>query len=257
MQNRYDFVVALAKEAGEKVLQAREKHVDISIKNNDPRDLVTNVDIEVSQFISQRIGESFPGEKIYSEEADDDISSGSFWAIDPIDGTKNFVRGFPMFSVVIAYVEKDKASVGAVYNPITKELYSFERGRGAFLNQIPIHVSNKTELKESTIFLTTGRNQEQWEWGTKMYRFLLEYSHSVRGIASSGLDICSVAAGRSEACIYANLTTIDVIAAIGILEEAGGLAEGKSGALDPMSKVPQILIAANNQEILSALRAAL
>lgn len=254
MSERYEFVVNLAQEAGEKVLILKEQHLDVSIKNDDPRDLVTNVDIEVNQFITGKVKEKFPEEIIYSEEADFDISSGTFWAIDPIDGTKNFVRGLPFFSSVIAYIEEGKPKVGAVYNPMTKELFSFEKGRGAFLNGQKIKVSDKTELSAAMVFLTTGRNKEYWDWGAKVYRFLLENSHSVRGMASSGLDICFVAAGRSEACIYANLTVLDTIAAIGILEEAGGLVEGKSGSVNFLSKVPQMILAVNNREILESIK---
>ena len=74
------------------------------------------------------------------------------------------------------------------------------------------------ELHNSVIFLTTGRNPKYWSWGAKVYTFLLESNVSVRNVASSALDICYVAAGRSEGCIYANLTTIDIVAAIGILK---------------------------------------
>lgn len=233
----------------------KEKYLVVSIKNNDPRDLVTNVDIEISNFISDHIKETFPGETIYSEEADVDIVGGSFWALDPIDGTKNFVRDLPFFSTVIAYVENGESVVGAVYNPVTKELFSFEKDKGAFLNSKPINVSDKTELNKSVVFLTTGRTKEYWDWGAKVYRFLLENTHSVRGMSSSALDICFVASGRSEACIYANLTTLDSIAAIGILREAGGIIEGKSGPIDAVSKTPQMLVAANNREVLDALKA--
>ncbi|OHA93024.1 MAG: hypothetical protein A2W58_02030 [Candidatus Zambryskibacteria bacterium RIFCSPHIGHO2_02_38_10.5] len=254
-QNRYTFIISTIQKAGELLLESRDKHMEVSIKGGDERDLVTNVDIEINNFITERIHSTFPSEDIYSEEATkENISSGSFWSIDPIDGTKNFVRSIPLFSIVIAYVDKGTALVWAFYNPVTKELFSFEKGRGAFLNEKPIKVSDKVELKKSTIFLTTGRNKEYWDWGAKVYRFLLENAHSVRGIASSGLDICFVAAGRSESCIYGNLTAIDVIAAIGILKEAGGLVEGKSGSIDFLSKVPQTIFAVNNREILDAIK---
>ena len=93
MEDRYKFVVNLTKEAGEKILESKDRHMDVSIKHNDPRDILTNVDIEISDFISQKIKETFPGENIYSEENTNvDLSSGSFWTIDPIDGTANFSK---------------------------------------------------------------------------------------------------------------------------------------------------------------------
>ena len=255
MENRYEFTVRLIKEAGEKILESKGRHMDVSIKRGDPRDILTNVDIEISNFISERIRETFPREIIYSEEASDvDISSASLWTIDPIDGTANFSRNIPHYAVVIGYVENGMPSVGAVYNPVTRELFSFEKGRGAFLNGQPIKVSNVTKLIDSTVILTSGRKPKHWEWGKKCYAFLLGKVNKVRSLSCSGLDIAFVAAGRVEACLYGSLTTADITAAIGILKEAGGIIEGESGHLDEVSKDDHVIYVANNRPILSLLK---
>jgi|SRR3989344_1621477 len=254
MQNRYEFIVNLAREAGEKVLVAREKHFDVSTKNNDPRDIVTSIDIEISDFISQKIKESFAGEKIYSEEADADTWPGSFWSIDPVDGTALFSRGVPHFSVVIAYVENNIPIVGAIYNPVTRELFSFEKGKGAFLNNKRVYVSNITKLADAHVFLRAGRKRELWDWGANAYKFLLEHVNKTANFGSSALDMCFVGAGRIEASIYGNLTPIDIIAAIGFVNEAGGIVVGKDGKLaNGTSKEKQTIVAVNNPEILSAI----
>ena len=257
MQNRYDFVVDLAREAGEKVLKAREKHIEISTKNNDPKDIVTNVDVEISEFISGKIRESFPNEAIYSEEATgEDISSGTFWAIDPVDGTALFSRNIPHFSVVIAYVEGGVPNVGSIFNPVTKELFGFEKGRGAYLNGKQIHVSNVTDLNQAHVFLRAGRKKELWDWGANAYRFLLEHANKTANFGSSALDICFVASGRIEASIYGNLTTIDIAAALGVLKEAGGILICKNGQeINTLSKEKQTIMAANNRDIVNALTA--
>lgn len=255
MQNRYDFTLSLIKEAGELALKSKEKHLEISVKNNDPRDLVTNVDIEVSEFISQKIRETFPGEKIYSEEADEDVSQSSCWTIDPIDGTALFARSIPYFSIVIAYVENGVPIVGAIYNPITRELFSFQKGGGAFLNGRQVKVSEKTELAQSFVLIHAGRHKDLWDWGANAYRFLLERANKSANFGSSALDICFVGCGRIEAVIYGNLTPVDISAAIGFLHEAGGQVVGSGGVpIDSLSKKRQKVVSVNNKNILAALQ---
>lgn len=255
MKDRYQFAVDLAKEAGERILIAREKPVDVGTKNNDSRDILTNVDIEISNFISGRIRETFSNEAIYSEEAtDEDISSGSFWAIDPVDGTASFSRNIPHFSVVIAYVDKGVPAVGAIYNPVTREMFSFEKDRGAFLDDKLIKVSEITDLSKGHIFLRAGRKPELWDWGANAYRFLLEHANKSANFGSSALDMCFVAAGRIEASLYGNLTTIDIAAALGVLREAGGILVGKDGKeVWTLSREKQSIMAVNNESIKTAL----
>jgi myo-inositol-1(or 4)-monophosphatase len=256
MKNRYEFVVALAKEVGELVLKSREKHLDVLTKNNDPRDIVTNVDLESSEFISDKIRENFPGEAIYSEEAtEEDVSSGSFWSIDPIDGTASFSRNVPHFAVVIAYVENKIPIVGAIYNPVTREMFSFKKGSGAYFNDELTHVSEIKKLADAHIFLRAGRNKELWDWGADAYRFLLGHANKTANFGSSALDMCFVGSGRIEASVYGNLTPIDIIAATGFVREAGGMVVGREGqVLDELSKDQQTVVVANSSEIINALK---
>ncbi|MBX4189047.1 inositol monophosphatase [Candidatus Parcubacteria bacterium] len=255
MQNRYEFILGLVKEAGWKLKEYTGQKVETDTKNNNPLDLVTKVDVEISEFLTSRVREGFPGEVVYSEEAADvDISSGSYWSIDPIDGTTNFSRGIPHYSVVIAYVEKGVPAVGALYNPVTDELYSFEKGKGAYLNGKQIHVSNVTALDESYMLLRAGRNKDLWDWGTTSYKFMLEHGVKCANLGSSGLDMCYVAAGRVEANIYGTLTTIDIAAALGLVWEAGGMIVGKGGQeVSEISKEKQQIIGVNNRTTLQAL----
>src|SRR5258706_10216123 len=126
--DRYQFVLTTIQKAGELLLAVAKKNVTIGIKNNDRHEIVTNVDIAISEFITQEIQKKFPGEIIYSEEAPNvDVSSGSYWSIDPIDGTANFARSIPHFSVVTTYVDHGISIAGAIFNPLTQELFSFEK----------------------------------------------------------------------------------------------------------------------------------
>jgi len=125
---RSKFAISSIKSAGRLLIELSKGRVQIGNKNNDIQDVVTDVDIKISSFLSQKIQAAFPGELIYSEESPNvDLSSGTFWSIDPIDGTTCFARGIPHFAIVIAYVEKGSPQIGAIYNPITKELFSFEK----------------------------------------------------------------------------------------------------------------------------------
>jgi len=93
---RYQFIISIIQKAGELLLESRKKHVEVSYKEGDTGNFITNVDIEINNFIIEKIHSTFSGENIYSEEiTGDDISSGTFWTIDPIDGTSNFAHSIP------------------------------------------------------------------------------------------------------------------------------------------------------------------
>ena len=252
----YDFIVAKVQEAGALVMRLREGEFEKSIKENDPRNIVTSVDIAVSDFLIAEITKAFPGHTIYSEEKEAAFEEAEYlWTIDPIDGTQNFSRRIPHFSVVVGLVHKGTPVAGAVYNPITNELYSFKKGSGAFLNGTPIHVSGITELAKAHVFLHAGRKSKDWEWGGSSYRTLLEHANKTGNFSGSALDICFVAAGRIEAVVYGGLAGADVAAAVGILTEAGGVAVNGDG--EPVSFTPEgkRFFAANNAQILAQLRA--
>jgi myo-inositol-1(or 4)-monophosphatase len=143
---------------------------------------------------------------------------------------------------------------GAVYNPVTKELFSFKKGGGAFLNGKSIRVSPIEELSKAIVFFHAGRKPDVWDWAARAYRSLLERAHKTSNFSGSALDICFIAAGRIEAAVYGLLTTRDIGAALGILTEAGGIAADKNGSPVTFSPEPQKLLAANNEKILAQLR---
>jgi myo-inositol-1(or 4)-monophosphatase len=252
----YEFAIAKVKEAGEQVLELRKKKFDVDIKGGDPRDLVTSIDIEINNFLVEAIKREFPTHGIYSEEGSGVTNASDFmWVIDPIDGTSNFARGIPHFAVCLGLLEKNIPVVGAVYNPVTRELFSFEKSKGAFLNDEPIHVTPTEELSKAQILLHAGRKEHLWEWGGESYKKLLANANKTGNLAGSALDICFIAAGRVEGVVYGALTTEDIAGAFGILNEAGGIACNSEGKPIEFSTTPQKFYAANNQKILDQLRA--
>lgn len=231
-------------------MRLRDQAFTTSKKGGDPRDIVTSVDVAVNDFLIQKIQESFPGDGVYSEEGrGTNNASSRLWAIDPIDGSSNFSRGIPHFAVCLALLEDGVPTAGAVYNPVTNELFSFKKGGGAFLNGKPISVSSITNLTEAGVFLHAGRKPELWGWGGESYTKLLEHSNKVGNFCGSALDACFVAAGRIDANIYGRMTTMDIAAAIGILLEAGGRVVNEKGEHVAFSAEPQKIVMTNSAEI--------
>lgn len=249
MSETYNFVTTLVKETGREILKKYHHDIVISFKHGDPQDIVTNVDTEINTLISKKIQEKYPLHAIYSEESEI-ISSQKdtfTWTIDPIDGTHNFSRGFYHFATCVALLKNNMPILGAVYNPVTDELFSFEKGSGAYLNGERIYTSKKTELSKAFVLLRAGRKEGNAAWGATLYQTLLEHKAKVSNLGSSSLDICFVAAGRAEATIYGTLSTMDVACAIGILEEAGGTIVQLENIAEKISTLPQkILAVANN-----------
>ena len=251
---RYDFIIENVRAAGKLLMQLRNEKFETLEKGGDPRDIVTSVDFAVNDFLVGKIKESFPDDTIYSEEGEEVITeTPNLWTIDPIDGSANFSRGIPHFAICLAFLKNGVPESGAVYNPITDELFSFQKGSGAFLNGKLIHVSAETNLKNSFVFLHAGRKPELWDWGGESYTKLLNSAKKTSNLGGSALDTCFVAAGRIEANITGRLTTIDIAGAIGILLEAGGISVNDKGETTTFSIEPQKVIMSNNSEIENAI----
>lgn len=243
----YDFAVQSVKEAGELLLSLREEKFETREKGGDPRNIVTSVDFAVNTFLEDKLKREYPDDALCSEEDDGAMSTKKrLWAIDPIDGSSNFSRGIPHFAICICLLDEGMPLAGAVYNPVTQELFSFKKGGGAFLNGKRISVSPITKLNESFVLLHAGRKPELWEWGGRAYRALLEHAKKTSNLAGSALDLCFVATGRVEAAVYGTGTLIDIAAAVGILNEAGGIVVDRAQKEAPISQNPTAIVAANN-----------
>lgn len=254
----YDFILDTTQAAGELLLQKRDEGFETTIKHGDPQDIVTSVDRAVNTFIVDKIRAAFPDDSIYSEEGEGiERRNTREWTIDPIDGSANFSRNVPHFAVCLGLLEDSVPVAGAIYNPVTRELFSFKKGMGAFFNGKPVHVSERTELKDAMIFLRAGRGAENVDWGGESYRRLLLTANKTSGFGSSALDVCFVAAGRIEACVYGTLNTLDIAAAFGLLKEAGGVLSTRTGEEPALTPDKQRLYIANNQQMLEHVRSLL
>lgn len=245
----YDFVLATVREAGGLLLKLRDEGFTATHKGENSRNIVTSVDIAVNEFIIGKIRATFPDDAIYSEEGGGLDAGANTWAVDPIDGSSNFARGIPHYAVCIAHLAGGVPTVGAVYNPVTDELFSFKKDGGAFLNGKPISVSKILDLKEASVFLHAGRKPEFWDWGGASYTRLLASAKKTLNYGGSALDACFVACGRIEANIYGRLSTMDIASAIGILLEAGGRIVNDKGEPIAYSTEPQRVVMSNNETI--------
>lgn len=250
----YQFIISTIKKAGEILLENYRGSYEKMIKCGDVRNIVTEIDLKINDFLVGEIKKVFPGHAIYSEEGSGlDGGSEFMWALDPIDGSANFSRRIPHFAISVCLLKSKLPVAGAVYNPTTNELFSFRRGEGAFLNDQPIKVSTVSELSQAGIFLVTGKKPEIRDWGAGIYRGLLDRANKTRIFGSSALDLCFLADGRIEGVIYGELSTLDIAAVLGILTEAGGKITTVSGEQVGISAEPQKIVASNGTKIHEAL----
>lgn len=185
--------------------------------------LVTEVDRAAEELILTSLRAATPDFDILTEESGAYVKGSPLcWVIDPVDGTTNYAHHFPYFSVSIGLEENGTSVAGVVYDPILDQLFMAVQGRGAFLNDTPIHASQTASISESVI--ATGLPYDAWDSdrGVTPTVGLLKRARSVRINGSAALDICYVACGRLDAYCDTGLSAWDISAARLILTEAGG-----------------------------------
>jgi len=211
-----------AREAGQLILKKSGAAEEVRMKGL--ADPVTEVDLASEQLIRGILKDAFPEHDFLGEEQGlQGDRDGFLWIVDPIDGTKNFIRGLPHFCVSVALVKDGVPIVGAVYEPNREEMYWALRGEGAFLNGHPVRVSNTATLSDA--ILISGFAQSSWnrvDLYKEMHGACLENCLTLRRTGSAALDLCYVAAGRTDGYWQFGLSPWDVAAGILLVEEAGG-----------------------------------
>jgi myo-inositol-1(or 4)-monophosphatase len=218
---RLSVASAVAREAGSlarRRLNGRPGISSINLKGH--QDYLSIVDAEVEALVRSRLLESFPEDSFFGEEG-----GGSFennvWVVDPIDGTANFVRGISQFCISIAYVKDGQTQIGIIYDPMSDELFSAERGRGATLNGEPIQVSGLVEIQSSTVEAGWSTRLPLGEYVDLVGR-LLEDGAGVRRGGSGALALAYVSAGRLDGYCELHMNSWDALAGLLLIEEAGG-----------------------------------
>jgi len=199
------------------------ENLQVSLKG--PGDFVTNCDKKVEKILIEELLKARPTYSILSEEVGKISNDESFkWIIDPIDGTANFFHGIPHFAISIGLEHNKEIICGIIYDPIKDEMFSAEKGNGAYVNNQRMRVSSRSKLEDCIIF-TGGPKHElkNKELALKEYNnFSLKVLVPIRKLGSAALDMAYVAAGRCDGFWQRNLNYWDIAAGIIIVKEAGG-----------------------------------
>jgi myo-inositol-1(or 4)-monophosphatase len=219
---------------------------DLHIGKKGTIDLVTEVDVAIETLFRQMIAERFPEHAVLGEEMGGSALSpaGPCWVFDPIDGTTNFAHGLPIFCSSLALEIDGEAQVGAVYDPSRKELFTAERGVGAFLNGNPIRVSAAATLVDA--MLVTGFPYDvhtRVDEIVGLFAAFVGQARAVRRLGSAAIDLCYVAAGRMDGFWERDLKPWDIAAGALIVSEAGG--EVTSYAGHPFTSRGRDVVASN------------
>ena len=224
---RIEDVMDIARRAGEMMKGADRIEVrDKGSKENH----VTNMDVAVQEFLRKELTGLLPGSSFVGEENDyADRSGKMYWVVDPIDGTTNYIRNLQISVTSIALVEDDEPVLGVVYNPFTDEMYHAEKGKGAFRNGSPIHVSDR-DVPHS-IFATSWcaydktKSRRSFNISNRMF-FVCE---DIRRMGAAAYELCKLAEGCIDLYFEPILWPWDHAAASVIIKEAGGQITGQNG----------------------------
>ncbi|HXT85807.1 MAG TPA: inositol monophosphatase family protein [Verrucomicrobiae bacterium] len=225
-----EVAVAAASEAGAIIAAAMDRPKTISYKGE--VDLVTETDKKSEAIILERLRSEFPAHAIVAEEGGVSGAGASAeyqWYVDPLDGTTNFAHGYPVFAVSLGLLQRGEPLVGAIYNPVSKEMFTAVRGEGAHRNGVSIHVSIVSKLSQSLLATGFPTHKRVQNPNIHYYWEFTLHSHGVRRAGAAALDLCSVACGQFEGFWEFGLKSWDTAAGILLVQEAGGKVSNFSG----------------------------
>ncbi|HHX44374.1 MAG TPA: inositol monophosphatase [Chloroflexi bacterium] len=215
--------IRAAREAGAVLRRGYLRPHEVRVKGY--RDIMTEVDLAAERVAVGIVREAFPDATIMSEESYtrwQHSGDEPAWFIDPLDGTTNYARGLPMFSVSVGVALGGVPQCGAVYDPLLDQLFWAERGVGAFLGDTRLRVSERATLSETLVTLDWPREQRMREVSARFLARLAPRVDAVRSRGSAALGLCAIAAGWADIYFQYTLSPWDVAAGALIVEEAGG-----------------------------------
>uniref|UniRef100_H3C6H2 Inositol-1-monophosphatase n=1 Tax=Tetraodon nigroviridis TaxID=99883 RepID=H3C6H2_TETNG len=238
------FGLSLVRQTKELVLSALEQQKDVKLKSS-PADLVTETDQRVEKVLISAIRTRFPQHRFIGEES---VAAGErlqltdspTWIIDPIDGTVNFVHGFPLVAICVAFAVNKQTEFGIVYSCTDDKMFYAQRGRGAFLNQERLQVSAQQDVGQCLLVTEIGAERDHLALSTmtsNILRLLKLPVHGVRALGSAAVGMCQVATGAADLYFHVGMHCWDVAAAALIVQEAGGVVTDTEGSeFDMMSR---------------------
>lgn len=231
MRGALNIGIRAARKAGDLIVRQSEKVQSIPIDSKGRNDFVTEVDRQAEAIIIEVIRKAYPHHGILAEESGAHAGDEHQWIIDPLDGTTNFLHGFPQFAVSIALRVKGRLEQGLVYDPLRGELFTASRGHGAMLNDRRIRVSRQRSLDGA--LLGTGfpfRSLEHLEEYLGMFRALFPVAAGIRRAGAAALDLAYVACGRLDGFWEFGLKPWDIAAGALLIKEAGGIITDMDGS---------------------------
>jgi myo-inositol-1(or 4)-monophosphatase len=236
MHPTLNIAVRAARSAGNVIIRNLGKLDSLTVHSKSRNDFVSEVDTQAEQEIIHTLRKAFPDHGILAEESGHHDGDDYQWIIDPLDGTTNFLHGFPQFAVSIALRHKGRLEQGVIYDPLRQELFTATRGAGAMLNDRRIRVTNRKELDGA--LLGTGfpfKSQQHLDAYLDMFRALFPRTAGIRRAGSAALDLAYVASGRLDGFWEIGLSVWDMAAGILLIQEAGGLCSDFTGGHDFLS----------------------
>ncbi len=224
MQPMLNTAVRAARSAGDLILRSAENASHLKIDQKGRNDFASEVDRMAEREIMNIIKLAYPDHGILAEESGVHAGNDFVWVIDPLDGTTNFLHGFPQYAVSIALKHKNRIEVGVIYDPLRDELFTAKRGGGAMLNSRRLRVTNNTSMTGALI--GTGfpfKNQQHLDAYVEMFKAVTIDSAGIRRAGSAALDLAYLAAGRLDGFWEIGLMEWDMAAGVLMVKEAGGV----------------------------------
>ncbi|WP_323144814.1 inositol monophosphatase family protein [Massilia phyllosphaerae] len=212
----------------------------ITVSEKNHNDFVTNIDQLAEQVIVEALLKAYPDHAILAEEsgASKNLNdeSENVWIIDPIDGTTNFLHGYPNFCISIALQQRGVITNALVYDPVRNDLFTATKGAGAYLNEKRIRVRNPDRINKALIGSGHGADPRALAEYLRMYEVVASRCHGVRSSGSAALELANLAAGRTDGFFEKGLKVWDIAAGSLLVTEAGGIVGEFSGESDYLHK---------------------
>jgi myo-inositol-1(or 4)-monophosphatase len=219
-----NIAVRAARSAGDIILRSSDNIGKLKIDQKGKNDFASDVDRAAEREIINIIKTAYPDHAILAEESGEHQGNDYIWIIDPLDGTTNFLHGFPQYAVSIALQHKGRLVVATIYDPLRDELFTARRGGGAMLNNRRLRVTNQTSMKGALI--GTGfpfKTDLHLEAYTGMFKAISMQAAGIRRAGAAALDLAYVAAGRLDGFWEIGIMPWDMAAGILLIQEAGGV----------------------------------
>lgn len=235
------------RDCGQLMLQADRSHAGIETKGTS-NNLVTKYDKAVQHMLQEKLLEWIPEAHFVGEEENvhESIANGKAFIVDPIDGTANFVKDYKNSAISVAVTQDGEVELGFVYNPYLDEMFTAQRGNGAYCNGKPIHVSNQPLEAGLSLFGSSSYYPELADESFRLLRKAFDHSMDIRRSGSAALDLCTIAAGRAELYFELRLQPWDYAAGSLIVREAGGTVSRVEGGEIDLTRACSVLAIGSN-----------